>query len=149
MYCLKLKVASRKLWESPPPKIFPSSLLSVARSLFNQVFPFQSGTVYPVNSGVFIVSIIVVLTLGEFQIIYAHKKSFDAGKFAEIKSVLCAFGKSVVTVCVLPLIYIAFLHLGRKINSIVPLGHCYLYLFLCFQFEYYTVESILIIIFVE
>ncbi|KDO65104.1 hypothetical protein CISIN_1g0000012mg, partial [Citrus sinensis] len=66
VYCLKLKVASRNFWESPAPKSFPSSLLAVARSIFN-------------------------------QIICAHKKSFDAGKFAEIKSMLCAFGKSVVT----------------------------------------------------
>lgn len=40
VYCLKLKVASRNFWESPAPKSFPSSLLAVARSIFNQVFCF-------------------------------------------------------------------------------------------------------------
>lgn len=40
VYCLKLKVASCNFWESPAPKSFPSSLLAVARSIFNQVFCF-------------------------------------------------------------------------------------------------------------
>ncbi|KAJ4717838.1 Midasin [Melia azedarach] len=66
VYGLKLKVASHNLWESPPPKSLPSSILSMARSLFH-------------------------------QILYAHKKSFGAGKFAEIKSILCAFGKGMIT----------------------------------------------------
>ncbi|KAJ0075983.1 hypothetical protein Patl1_33593 [Pistacia atlantica] len=76
VYSLKLKVASRNLWQSPPhPKNLPTSLLSVARSLFH-------------------------------QIIYAHKKSFDAGAFAEMNSMLCAFEKNTVT----PLLRELFLH---------------------------------------
>ncbi|KAK3220425.1 hypothetical protein Dsin_014395 [Dipteronia sinensis] len=60
-YCLKLKAASRNVWQSPPTlESIPRFLLNVARSLFH-------------------------------QIIYAHKKSFEADKFAGINSMLFSF----------------------------------------------------------
>lgn len=67
MQCLKLRVISRYLWQSPSSGTnLPSFVLSAARSLFQ-------------------------------QIIYAHRKSFDADKYAKIKSILSSFQKNVIT----------------------------------------------------
>ncbi|KAL5755634.1 hypothetical protein ACOSQ2_020380 [Xanthoceras sorbifolium] len=66
-YCLKLKAASRNVWQSPPAlESIPNFLLRVARSLFH-------------------------------QIIFAHKKSFDADKFAGINSMLVSFETNMTT----------------------------------------------------
>ncbi|KAK1575506.1 hypothetical protein Q3G72_006073 [Acer saccharum] len=66
-YCLKLKAASRNVWQSPLTlESIPRFLLNVARSLFH-------------------------------QIIYAHKKSFEADKFAGINSMLFSFETKMTT----------------------------------------------------
>ncbi|XP_057977825.1 midasin isoform X2 [Malania oleifera] len=58
VHCLKLRVASRNLWQCYKPRAYiPRFLLSAARSLFK-------------------------------QIIYAHRKSFDDDKYFAIKSIL-------------------------------------------------------------
>ncbi|XP_028066482.1 midasin-like [Camellia sinensis] len=68
MHCLKIRVASCNLWQSCPPVTnVQAFLLSVARSLFQ-------------------------------QIIYAHRKSFEADKYAVIKSLLGSFQKNMITV---------------------------------------------------
>ncbi|OVA06149.1 von Willebrand factor [Macleaya cordata] len=60
VHCLKLRVASRNIWQdSPSGKDAPSFLLSAAQSLFQ-------------------------------QIIYAHGKSFEHDKYEGIKSIFCS-----------------------------------------------------------
>ncbi|XVF27001.1 hypothetical protein REPUB_Repub14bG0069100 [Reevesia pubescens] len=65
MHCLKIKVASCVLWQSVSPRTNTHSFLFSAARSLFQ------------------------------QIIYTHKKSFDAEKFAAIKSILCSSPNSV------------------------------------------------------
>ncbi|XP_017978548.1 PREDICTED: midasin [Theobroma cacao] len=65
MHCLKLKAASCVLWQISSPRINSHSFLLSAARSLFQ------------------------------QIIYSHKKSFDAEKFAAIKSILCSYPSGV------------------------------------------------------
>ncbi|KAJ6959314.1 midasin isoform X1 [Populus alba x Populus x berolinensis] len=67
VHCLKLKAASCNLWQSSLPGMDLSSFLL---SVTRSLFQ---------------------------QIIYAHRKAFDADKFAAIKSIFCSFHKNVAT----------------------------------------------------
>ncbi|XP_059643593.1 midasin [Cornus florida] len=66
IYSLKLRVASRSLWQCSPMTNLHSFLLSTARTIFQ-------------------------------QIIYTHRKTFEADVYAVIKSVLCSFQKNTTT----------------------------------------------------
>ncbi|KAJ6683499.1 hypothetical protein OIU85_007210, partial [Salix viminalis] len=67
VHCLKLKAASCNLWQSSLPRMDLSSFLL---SVTRSLFQ---------------------------QIIYAHRKAFDADKFAAIESIFCSLHKNVAT----------------------------------------------------
>lgn len=92
VHCLKLKAASCNLWQSSLPGMDLSSFLL---SVTRSLFQ---------------------------QIIYAHRKAFDADKFAAIKSIFCSFHKNVATQDdIQRLVSILGSSNHQKLNSLVSL----------------------------
>lgn len=100
MHSLQLRVASRNLWQSSPHVAnIHNFLLSAAQSLFQQVVILINYRI----SVVFYNNNIIVLSLLNFffQIIFSHKKSFEADKYAAIKSIISSVQEKMITVFLL------------------------------------------------
>ena len=97
MHNLKLRAASHNLWQSSPPETdLHGFLLSAARTLFQQVVFFS-------KEGISLLvcitnNLIFLLCFFYFQIIFAHRKSFEANNYAAIKSILYSFQENMVKV---------------------------------------------------
>lgn len=98
LHCLKLRVASHNLWKSSTPRTdLCSFLLSAARALFQQVLTviaFVDSFTGTKLSCCYVFNMVFC-----FQIIHTHRKTFDADKYAAIKSFLSSSQKAIASVC--------------------------------------------------